>query len=169
VFDMICVYKVHPDALVPRYATKDAACFDIHACLAPDMVVDRMGANNVPQTLTIKDDRSLVLGPGQRVLIPTGLIFDIPHKHSLRLHPRSGIAYKHGIGLSNCEGVVDEDYTKPVFVALINNSKVSFTVNHGDRICQAEVVYDTRMDIIETPIKPIKVTHRSGGFGSTGI
>ena len=166
---MISVHKTVEEAIIPQYATKDAACFDLHACLVAGSSVQKMGANNIPMDVTVTDDQSITILPGQRVLLPTGLIFDIPYRHSLRLHPRSGLAYKNGITLSNCEGVVDEDYVKPVFVALMNNSKVAFTIKHGDRVCQAEVVFDTRMEITETPIKPVKTGNRRGGFGSTGI
>ena len=165
---MILVYKNSIDAILPRYSTNKSACFDIHACLVPGEQIGRRGLSNIPHTVTVTEDRTISVGPHQRILIPTGLIFHIPENSSLRLHPRSGLAFKDGISLANCEGVVDEDYTEPVFIALINNSAVPFMVKHGDRICQAEVVIDARSEIKETDIKPTKNSNRVGGFGSTG-
>jgi len=60
--------------------------------------------------------------------VPTGLIFDIPLGFSLRIHPRSGLSYRRGISLSNCEGVIDSDYVEQTFVSVINNSDVTFVL-----------------------------------------
>lgn len=166
---MLKVYKTEPEAILPQYATKDSACFDIHACLIPHTTVKSRCWNNEEDVMHVNEYGILLIHPMSRVLIPTGLIFEIPKNHSLRLHPRSGLAFKHGINLSNCEGVVDEDYTDQVYIAIQNNSNVTFKVNHGDRICQAELVCDARYPIAETQIKPIAKQSRSGGFGSTGV
>ena len=165
---MILVYKNCSDAFLPKYSTNQSACFDIHACLVPGEQVSRRGLSNIAHTVTVTEDRSVIVGPHHRILIPTGLIFHIPENHSLRLHPRSGLSFKDGICLANCEGVVDEDYTEPVFVALLITSAVPFIIHHGDRICQAEIVRDVRSEIVEVDVKPIKDSNRVGGFGSTG-
>ena len=96
----------------------------------------------------------------ERVLIPTGLILDIPEGYSVRLHSRSGLAWKDGVYLTNCEGIIDYDYVEPVFVMMTNISQSPKTINNGDRICQAELV--------EIPEPPTRKTERDGGFGSTG-
>jgi dUTP pyrophosphatase len=166
---MLNVFRTCPEAILPSYATRSSACFDIHACLVPGKIVKRRGLTNQEHELTIKHDRTIEVRPGDRVLVPTGLVFDIPPKHSLRLHPRSGLAYKQGVCLSNCEGVIDEDYIEPVFVCILNTSKVPFIINHGDRICQAELVQDSRSEIFLTLGRPSSKGNRSGGFGSTGV
>ena len=76
----------------------------------------------------------------ERVLVPTGLIFDIPKGYSVRLHSRSGLAWKDGLYLTNCEGIIDYDYVEPIFVMMTNISQSPKTINNGVRICQAELV-----------------------------
>jgi len=133
----------------PTVATEGSACFDIRAW--------------------IPNEQTITLGAGNWELIPTGLIFDIPEKHSIRLHPRSGLALKHGITLMNAEGVVDSDYFHEIKVILVNHGKDLFTVEHGMRICQAELVRNLNPDLVETHVQPTQKTDRIGGFGSTGI
>lgn len=140
-------YKSNTNASCPVYATASSACFDLCACLSFPI---------------------LTINPGQRVLVSTGLIFDIPKGFSLRLHPRSGLALKNGLTLLNCEGVIDEDYVDAVGAILLNTSADVFVLNHGDRICQAELVRDIKVDFEEIVTPPLKKTDRSGGFGSTG-
>lgn len=166
---MLKVYKVEPEAILPQYATKDSACFDVHACLIRHTKVKSYCWNNEHDDIYVNEYGIVLVPPMTRVLIPTGLIFDIPKNHSIRLHPRSGISFKHGINLVNCEGVIDEDYTDQVFIALHNTSNVAFKINHGDRICQAELVCDARYPIVQTDDKPKVKLSRKGGFGSTGV
>lgn len=166
---MLKVFKSDPDAIVPQYATPASSCFDIHACLTPHTSVRGRSWNNAEDFLYVNEYGILIVPPMARVLIPTGLIFDIPKNHSIRLHPRSGISFKSGVTLINCEGVVDEDYIEPVFIAILNSSNKPFQITHGDRICQAELVCDSRYPIIESKTKPKNKTTRTGGFGSTGI
>lgn len=166
---MLKVYKVEPEAALPEYATKESACFDLHACLIPHTTVKTRSWNNDEDIMYVNEYGILLLHPMTRALIPTGLVFDIPKNHSVRIHPRSGLSFKYGINLSNCEGVIDQDYTDQVFISLYNASNLSFKINHGDRICQAELVCDARYPVVETTIKPKPKTNRSGGFGSTGV
>tara|TARA_B000000557_G_C20555344_1_gene350707 strand:- start:309 stop:629 length:321 start_codon:yes stop_codon:yes gene_type:complete len=104
----------------------------------------------------------------ERVLIPTGLILDIPEGYSVRLHSRSGLAWKDGVYLTNCEGIIDYDYVEPVFVMMTNISQSPKTINNGDRICQAELVEKVYHSLVEIPEPPTRKTERDGGFGSTG-
>lgn len=166
---MIKVYKSNTEATIPEYATKSSSCFDLHACLVPHTSIKCRLWNNDEEVLYVNEHGRLYVPPMARALIPTGLIFDIPKNHSLRLHPRSGISFKSGISLVNCEGVVDEDYVEPVYVAVMNMSNVPFLVSHADRICQAELVCDSRYSIIESKTRPQTKTNRKGGFGSTGV
>lgn len=173
---MLKVFKCVPEATIPSYSTHSSACFDLHACLPKDAQVksfvpfpcNPFGSSELSKVFTIDEKGQVELPSGARALIPTGLKFDIPSNHSIRLHPRSGLAFKHGIMLSNCEGVIDEDYVEEVFISVFNSSPASFVIRHGDRICQAELVLDSRSGIVETTTAPSKKTNRSGGFGSTG-
>ena len=106
---------------------------------------------------------------GDRMLIPTGLIFDLSTNTSLRIHPRSGLSSKNGINIANCEGVVDSDYVEQTFVLLINISNIPFEVSDGMRIAQAEIVSVVDVDIKEISKRPEQKTSRNGGFGSTGL
>ena len=100
-------------------------------------------------------------------MIPTGLILNIPSGYSVRIHPRSGISFRRGLSLANCEGVIDHDYVEEVFVSIINNSSEPQMVGHNERIAQAELVRNKHYQIKETNNRPERTT-RDGGFGSTG-
>jgi dUTP pyrophosphatase len=107
--------------------------------------------------------------PGDRVLVPTGLIFDIPAGHSLRIHPRSGLSYKQGLVLANLEAVIDSDYIEETFIILTNQSDVDQTIYHGDRIAQAELIKSEEYVLWEIFDAPTQKTDRVGGLGSTGV
>ena len=96
------------------------------------------------------------------------MIFDIPEGYSVRLHSRSGLAWKDGVYLTNCEGIIDSDYVDPVFVMMSNISQSPKTINNGDRICQAELVEKVYHSLTEIQDPPTQKTERDGGFGSTG-
>ena len=102
------------------------------------------------------------------MLVPTGLVFDIPEGYSVRLHSRSGWAYKYGIILANCEGIIDSDYVEEIMVMLTNISDEVVYIRHGDRTCQGELVKDERVEFDVVEERPVKKTNRDGGFGSTG-
>ena len=70
----------------------------------------------------------------ERMLIPTGLIADIPVGFSIRLHSRSGLAFKQGVYLANCEGVIDSDYVDPIFAMVTNISNVPVRIYNGDNM-----------------------------------
>ena len=107
--------------------------------------------------------------PGDRILVPTGLIFDIPTGYSVRIHPRSGLSYKQGLVLANLEAVIDSDYVQETFVLLYNRSEVDHTINNGDRIAQAEMVKREEYILWEIFDAPTQKTDREGGLGSTGV
>ncbi len=183
---MIEIYKLAPNVILPTYQTQQSACFDIHAYLrGPNVTEDKYpiartikivnSENQVYETkvrFTFDSDdckADIEIPPHGRALIPTGFIMELEPGLSVRLHARSGLAFKQGISLANAEGVIDSDYKEEVFVALINNSDKPYVVNHGDRIAQGEVVECMTSAIIITKEKPGKVTQRTGGFGSTGV
>ncbi|OUV90828.1 MAG: hypothetical protein CBD03_05550 [Rhizobiales bacterium TMED143] len=88
----------------------------------------------------------------------------------MRIHPRSGLAFKNGITLANSEGVVDSDYVQQTYVMLYNMSDKAFIVEDGDRIAQAEVLESYSKFVFEEVFdEPETKTSRTGGFGSTGV
>ena len=161
-------YKENPNAKDPFFATKGSACFDLHACLEG---VEKYSVYQDTLTRVIEKPvkkGSLQIFNMERVLVPTGLILDIPEGYSVRLHSWSGLAWKEGLYLTNCEGIIDSDYVDPIFVMMTNISQAPKTINTGDRVCQAELVEKVYHSLTETKEKPAQKTSRDGGFGSTG-
>ena len=162
------IYKVFDNAIIPSYGTENASCFDISCCLINEDRITVIDDYNYQSSVKVIDEK-ITLYPGQRMLVPTGLIFQFKIGYSLRIHPRSGLSLKKGIMLGNCEGIIDSDYFHPTFVLLYNSSKSEFSLSHGDRIAQGELVKDIKVSMTVTTIKPSQTTDRIGGFGSTGI
>ena len=103
----------------------------------------------------------------QRVLVPTGLRVELPAGYEMQLRPRSGLALRHGITLLNTPGTIDADYRGEIGVIMVNLSTEPFTINPGERICQAVVAPYTRVDW--QPATELSNTDRGeGGFGHTG-
>jgi deoxyuridine 5'-triphosphate nucleotidohydrolase len=161
------VYRKSEHASIPKKATGFASCFDLRACL---MEIDSLiGYDRYNRKIEIEVRSGLALIPdGARVLIPTGLIFDIPEGYSMRFHSRSGLSLKNALVLGNHEGVIDADYVDPSMIILYNGADVSQYVSHDDRLCQAEVVKDLEHEIEEIFVAPSQKTDRIGGFGSSG-
>ena len=161
-------YKIHENAKDPIYATKGSACFDLHACLdGIEKYKIRQDTVNREVQKPIRNG-TLQICNMERVLVPTGLIFDIPEGYSVRLHSRSGLAWKEGLYLTNCEGVIDSDYVDPVFVMMTSISQSPKVIDNGDRICQAELVEKVYHSLTSIKEPPVQKTERDGGFGSTG-
>ncbi|WP_019946298.1 dUTP diphosphatase [Hymenobacter aerophilus] len=112
-------------------------------------------------------DAPVTLGPMQRALIPTGLFMAIPVGYEMQVRPRSGLAYKHGIGLVNSPGTIDADFRGELQVLLINFSDQDFVVQDGERIAQLIVA---RHEVVDwEPVKKLSETGRgTDGIGSTG-
>ena len=164
-------YKLELDVKDPIHATKGSACFDLYSFLVEDSLV-KVYLNQSDIGYEIRE-RAVQKGrvqvnPTERVLIPTGLIFDIPEGHSLRLYPRSSLALKQGITLANNVGIIDSDYVEPVYMMVCNITNYSKYVNDGERICQAELVKVLTFNMHESVEHPEQKTRRDGGFGSTG-
>lgn len=139
------IKRISNHAKLPTYATDGAAGMDLYA------------ANQNP----------IVLGSLERQLVPLGFTMELPKGYEAQIRPRSGMAIKHGITLSNCVGTVDEDYRGEVCVAVINLSKETYTISCGDRIAQMVIAPVTKANIIE--VNELSDTNRGeGGFGSTG-
>lgn len=109
----------------------------------------------------------VVLNPGERKLIPTGLLIEIPEGYEGQVRPRSGLAFKHGITVLNSPGTIDADYRGEVKVILINHSDQPFTIQNGERIAQLVLARHEQIEWVLT--EELAETQRgSGGFGSTG-
>ena len=133
---------------LPTYASAGAAGADLRA--------------NFP------DRGVLVLEPGARALVPTGLRLAIPEGFEVQIRPRSGLALKHGITLPNAPGTIDSDYRGVLGVIVMNAGQGAFEIAHGDRIAQMVVAPVLRADFVE--VDALSDTMRgAGGFGSTGV
>jgi len=109
----------------------------------------------------------VVLRPGARALIATGLRLAIPDGFEVQIRPRSGLALKHGITLANAPGTIDSDYRGPLGVILQNTGVQNFTIVHGDRIAQMIVAPVVQAEFVS--VAQLDETSRDqGGFGSTG-
>jgi deoxyuridine 5'-triphosphate nucleotidohydrolase len=165
------IYRMNEDAELPKYATKGSACFDIKACFKNGDRLKGVNSWNKEQAVAVKgvstEMDAFQLPPGIRVLVPTGLIFDVPEKHVLKLFIRSGLALKKGLSLSNGTGIIDSDYTLETFIMLQNNTDSLVKITNGDRIAQGMLEKVVQLKIAETT-KPMELTERDGGFGSTG-
>ncbi len=183
---VVNVYKLRDDIELPTYGTSLANCFDL-SFQPTSNVVNGYDSFNAPIERGVNGFGEVSIYPGDRLLIPTGLIFKIEHlvtietyadisrielpikQYSIRLHPRSGLSLKKGLVLANSEGIVDVDYQEEVFVLLTNISKMHQTIRRGDRIAQAEVVSNEPCSFTVVTQRPEKHSERSGGFGSTGV
>jgi len=134
-----------PGALLPRYMTEHAAGMDIHAAVAKDIIIK----------------------PGERVLVGTGLSVAIPPGYEAQVRPRSGLAIRNGITLLNSPGTIDADYRGEIKIIMINHGRDDFIVESGDRLAQIIIapvvrcVWKERQSLDESQ-------RGSGGFGHTG-
>ena len=163
------IYKLFDEAHLPIYGTEWSACFDLCASIREQDEVIVMGASNLSTKRKLTSG-FVPLYSGERCLIPTGLIFDLDENQSLRIHPRSGLAWKQGVTIGNCEGIVDADYVEQSYVMLANISRNPVEIRDGMRIAQAEVVeVPKKLKFKVVANRPTQKTDRSGGFGSTGV
>ena len=120
--------------------------------------------------LRAKLDAPVVLQPGERALIPTGLHLALPCGFEAQVRPRSGLAYKHGVTVLNSPGTIDADYRGDVGVILINHGQAPFTVEDGERIAQLVLARYERVAwaLTETVEQLPESTRGAGGFSHTG-
>ena len=115
----------------------------------------------------VPEDSPLVLLPGQRALVPTGLTIALPPGYEAQVRPRSGLASKHGVTVLNAPGTIDADYRGEIGVLLINHGDAPFLVRRGERIAQMVVASVVRAELVAAAA--LSSTGRGdGGFGSTG-
>jgi len=131
---------------IPEYATEGSAGMDIRAYI----------------------EEPVVIQPGERSMIHTGLFMEIEPGYEVQIRARSGLALKNGICLANGIGTIDSDYRGEVCVILANYGSEAFTVNTGDRIAQMVVMKYEKAEIVSA--EELAETERgSGGFGHTGV
>ena len=115
----------------------------------------------------VPEEAPLILAPGQRALVPTGLSIALPPGHEAQIRPRSGLALKHGVTVLNSPGTVDADYRGEVSVLLINHGDAPFSIRRGERIAQMVIAPVVQVELV--PAVSLSATERgSGGYGSTG-
>lgn len=161
------IYKTHPEIVLPKYATKDSACFDISFQHYGKKTVEGYNNFNSAFTREMKNGNSIYIGSHERIKIPTGIIFDIPKNFSVRIHTRSSIAYKKGLMLVNNEGIIDSDYVDELFLLLYNCSDNGYLIETGERLAQGELVKKEEYALWQIFEAPTQKTDRIGGIGST--
>lgn len=125
------------------------------------------GAAGMDLLAAVPEDAPLTLGPGRRVLVPTGLALALPDGFEAQIRPRSGFALKHGITVLNSPGTIDADYRGEVQVLLVNLGDAPVTIARGERIAQMVIAPVIQADLQE--VEALDATTRgAGGFGSTG-
>jgi dUTP pyrophosphatase len=141
------IQRLHPDSSnqLPSYMTAHSAGMDLYAELTED----------------------LVLSPGERSLVPTGIALEIPDGYEAQIRPRSGLALRHGITLVNSPGTIDPDYRGEIAIIVINHGTEPFRIKSGDRIAQMVFSRFVRAEFNEVS-ELGKTVRGEGGFGHTG-
>jgi dUTP pyrophosphatase len=115
----------------------------------------------------VAEDSPMILAPGERALVPTGISVALPAGYEAQVRPRSGLASKHGVTVLNAPGTVDADYRGEIGVLLINHGDAPFAIRRGERIAQMVIASVLTAELVATTA--LSSTERgSGGFGSTG-
>ena len=134
------------DIPLPRYMSAAAAGMDIHAAV----------------------DDEIVIPPGERVLVSTGIAIALPEGFEAQIRPRSGLAIKHGVTILNAPGTIDSDYRGEIKIIMINHGREPFTIRKGDRIAQMVVHRVARISWVIC--EGLDETARGeGGFGHTSL
>ena len=132
---------------LPAYETAGSAGMDVRAA--------------------VPEGEPMVLAPGERAMVPTGLSVAIPQGYEIQVRPRSGLAAKHGLTCLNTPGTIDSDYRGEIKVILVNLGQEAFTIQRGERIAQLVLAPVTRL--AWQAVDSLDETERgAGGFGSTG-
>lgn len=144
------VKRLRDDAILPKYATPGAACFDLHAVGLP-YFGESADSDKEPPTNVYS----------------TGLAFEVPEGHVMLVFSRSGHGFRDNVRLANCVGVIDSDYRGEVKVKLTADEGGYLMVNNGDRIAQAMVIPVPAIELVEVD-KLGDTARGAGGLGSTG-
>ncbi len=138
-----------------------------HARGLPLPSYQTMSAAGLDLVAAVQDGNPLTLQPGERGLVPTGLVLQIPEGYEAQVRPRSGLALRHGVTVLNSPGTIDADYRGEVMVLLINLGADTVNISRGERI--AQLVFSPITQATFITVKGVSDTARgSGGFGSTG-
>ena len=141
----IQIKKLSSSVSIPKYETPGSSGMDIAAYL----------------------ESSIIINPGEKSLVSTGLMMAIPRGYEVQIRPRSGLAAKKNITVLNTPGTIDADYRGEIKVLLINHGKEKFVIENGERIAQMVVCPIVQANLEE--VKELSETERgSSGFGSTG-
>lgn len=170
------VFKLNEHTKDPAYGTEHSACFDIRVNLA-GVFADKgsikvFDSRNQSYDRTLREDEKGIyvdVRPHERIIAPTGAIFDIPVGYSLKVHPRSGTSLKQGINLINQEAVIDADYVEELFLLLVNTSDTHVKIYHDERYAQGELQQVTKTTFAELTERPELKSDRVGGLGHTGV
>lgn len=140
------IKKLNDNAIVPKQQTIGSAGYDLSACI----------------------DSPVIINPGETKKIPTGLSVALDENNTVILiYARSSLATKFGLTLANCVGVVDSDYRGEIIIAMINQGKLPYKINNGERIAQMVITPIYTPEIVQAD--ELSETERgTGGFGSTG-
>lgn len=141
----ILIKRLFKDVAIPKYETSGSSGLDLEAYI-----------NN-----------EIILKPGQRTLVPTGIAVAIPDDLEIQIRPRSGLAFKQGISVLNTPGTIDSDYRGEIKIILINLGQENFTIKKFQRIAQMIICPIIKVTLLETEELPITIRGK-GGFGSTG-
>jgi dUTP pyrophosphatase len=137
----------NPDLPLPAYETAGAAGMDLRAA--------------------VPEKAPLVLRPGARTAVPTGLAFALPEGFEAQVRPRSGLALKSGVTVANAPGTIDADYRGELKVLLVNLGEEDFVIRRGDRV--AQLIIAPVVQAAWREVGDLDATARgAGGFGSTG-
>lgn len=146
VFVKLKVLENGMDLDLPSYATEHSAGMDLRAAVENDVVLE----------------------PGKRLLVKTGVAIALPEEYEAQIRPRSGLAVKHGVTIVNAPGTIDADYRGEIMVALINHGEEPFIITKGMRIAQMVIAKYVKARIQQ--VLDLEATKRGeGGFGSTGL
>ena len=141
----ILIKKLNKNTNIPEYKTDGSSGMDLMANI----------------------EKPIILHPGEKKLISTGITIAIPNEYEIQIRPRSGLAAKNGISVLNTPGTIDADYRGEIKVILINLRKQSFKINNNDRIAQMILCPIIKAEFEEVQELP-KTIRGTGGFGSTG-
>lgn len=167
------IYRTNEAVEYPDYQTDASSCLDLAADLSThnavlkfwDPQMNREGQKKVRGDST---GRYILIEPGERVLIPTGLIFVFPVGVGMNTFIRSSVGLKKGLMLANGVAVIDEDYRNELFLPIINQSRGQVRIDDKERLVQGEIrpVIQSILEVLDA--RPSAAGNRSGGFGSTG-
>jgi dUTP pyrophosphatase len=141
----VAIRRLRPGARLPAYQTAQAAGLDLHACV----------------------DEPVVIAPGARALVPTGIALALPADCEAQIRPRSGLALHHGVTLLNSPGTIDADYRGEVMVLLVNHGSAEFAVRDGERVAQMVIARVARARLVEVDVLD-ETARGAGGYGHTG-